>query len=199
MILKGQIMDFNFHRIANEIAKIPDEKIKDLSWEDRVKELLSFRQYYNQYHESYGKDYLDFLEKANKEEDLEKKEDLIYFFKKETLTKDINLDGLNYLFVNIFLKYGFEYLDYNDTINNLKDKYDLNFKHDWFSLLSKEDLSLFESINLLNYIQRSDYWDYEHMPLSYAIFDGTIDNILKGMENNLDEDNLEILDILLKE
>lgn len=199
MILKGQIMDFNFHRIANEIAKIPDEKIKDLSWEDRVKELLSFRQYYNQYHESYGKDYLGFLEKASREEDLEKKEDLIYFFKKETLTKDINLDGLNYLFVNIFLKYGFEYLDYNDTINNLKDKYDLNFKHDWFSLLSKEDLSLFESINLLNYIQRSDYWDYEHMPLSYAIFDGTIDNILKGMENNLDEDNLEILDILLKE
>lgn len=199
MILKGQIMDFNFHRIANEIAKIPDEKIKDLSWEDRVKELLSFRRYYNQYHESYNKDYLDFLEKANKEEDLEKKEDLIYFFKKETLTKDINLDGLNYLFVNIFLKYGFEYLDYNDTLNNLKDKYDLNFKHDWFSLLSKEDLSLFESINLLNYIQRSDYWDYEHMPLSYAIFDGTIDNILKGMENNLDENNLEILDILLKE
>ena len=199
MILKGQIMDFNFHRIANEIAKIPDEKTKDLSWEDRVKELLSFRQYYNQYHESYGNDYLDFLEKVNKEEDLEKKEDLIYFFKKETLTKDINLDGLNYLFVNIFLKYGFEYLDYNDTINNLKDKYDLNFKHDWFSLLSKEDLSLFESINLLNYIQRSDYWDYEHMPLSYAIFDGTIDNILKGMENNLDENNLEILDILLKE
>ena len=191
-------MDFNFHRIANEIAKIPDEKIKDLSWEDRVKELLKFRQHYNQYRKSYSEEYLDFLEKANKEEDLEKKEDLIYFFKKETLTKDINLDGLNYLFVNIFLKYGFEYLDYNDTLNNLKDKYDLNFKHDWFSLLSKEDLSLFESINLLNYIQRSDYWDYEHMPLSYAIFDGTIDNILKGMENNLDEDNLELLDVLLK-
>ena len=196
-MIKGQNMDFNFHKIANEIAGIPDEAIKELSWEDRINELLRFREYFKLYHDSYGEEYLDFLEETEKEMDLEKKEDLIYFFKKETLTKDINLDGLNFIFVNLMLKYGFEYLDYNDTIINLKEKYNMEFKHDWLIRLSRENLNLFESINLLNYVQRSDYWDYEHMPLSYAIFDGTIDNVLAGMERNLDEENLVVLDILL--
>ena len=129
---------------------------------------------------------------------MEKKEDLIYFFKKETLTKDINLDGLNFLFINIMLKYDLTLKGYNDTINSLKERYNLEFKHNWINLLSKEDLNLLESLSLLTYIQRSDYWDYEHMPLSYAIFDGTIDNILKGMENNMNEENYELLEIFIK-
>ena len=89
-------------------------------------------------------------------------------------------------------------MDYNDTINSLKEKHDLVFKHNWLNLLSNEDLNLFESVCLLNYIQRSDYWDYEHMPLSYAIFDGTVDNVLKGMENNIDDENIELLDIFMR-
>ena len=194
---KGQNMDFNFHKIANDVAKVPDSKIENMPWEERLKELLKFRQYFRTYHDSYDDLYIEFLESVEKEEDLEKKEDLIYFFKKETLTKDINLDGLNFLFVNLMIKYKFEHMDYNDTINDLKDEYDLVFKHNWLNLLSKEDLNLFESVCLLNYIQRSDYWDYEHMPLSYAIFDSTVDNILKGMEDNLDDENLELLEIFI--
>lgn len=190
-------MDFNFHRIANDVADVPDSEIENMSWKDRLNELLKFRKYFKLYYGSYSEEYLEFLDNVDNEEDLEKKEDLIYFFKKETLTKDINLDGLNFLFVNLIIKYKFEHMDYNDTINNLKDKYDLVFKHNWLNLLSNEDLNLFEAVCLLNYIQRSDYWDYEHMPLSYAIFDSTVDNILKGMENNIDEDNLKLLEIFI--
>ena len=190
-------MDFNFHRIANDVADVPDSEIENMSWKDRLNELLKFREYFKLYYGSYSEEYLEFLDNVDNEEDLEKKEDLIYFFKKETLTKDINLDGLNFLFVNLMIKYKFEHMDYNDTINNLKDKYDLVFKHNWLNLLSNEDLNLFEAVCLLNYIQRSDYWDYEHMPLSYAIFDSTVDNILKGMEDNIDEDNLKLLEIFI--
>lgn len=191
-------MDFNFHKTANDIAGIPKEDIKNLSWEERINELLKFRQYYKIYYDSYSLEYTDFLKTVNSQEDLEKKEDLIYFFKKETLTKDINLDGLNFLFINIMLKYDLTLKEYNDTINSLKERYNLEFKHNWINLLSKEDLNLLESLSLLTYIQRSDYWDYEHMPLSYAIFDGTIDNILKGMENNMNEENYELLEIFIK-
>ncbi len=190
-------MDFNFHRIANDVADVPDSEIENMSWKDRLNGLLKFREYFKLYYGSYSEEYLEFLDNVDNEEDLEKKEDLIYFFKKETLTKDINLDGLNFLFVNLMIKYKFEHMDYNDTINNLKDKYDLVFKHNWLNLLSNEDLNLFEAVCLLNYIQRSDYWDYEHMPLSYAIFDSTVDNILKGMEDNIDEDNLKLLEIFI--
>lgn len=191
-------MDFNFHKTANDIANIQEDDIKDLSWEERINELLNFRQYYKQYHDSYSQEYTDFLKTVNSEDDLEKKEDLIYFFKKETLTKDINLDGLNFLFINIMLKYDLTLKEYNDTINSLKERYNIEFKHNWINLLSKEDLNLLESLALLTYIQRSDYWDYEHMPLSYTIFDGTIDNILKGMENNMNEENYELLEIFIK-
>ncbi len=191
-------MDFNFHKTANDIAGIPEDDIKNLSWEERINELLKFRQYYKIYHDSYSPQYTDFLKTVDSEDDLEKKEDLIYFFKKETLTKDINLDGLNFLFINIMLKYDLTLKGYNDTINSLKERYNLEFKHNWINLLSKEDLNLLESLSLLTYIQRSDYWDYEHMPLSYAIFDGTIDNILKGMENNMNEENYELLEIFIK-
>ena len=190
-------MDFNFHRIANDVADVPDSEIENMSWKDRLNGLLKFREYFKLYYGSYSEEYLEFLDNVDNEEDLEKKEDLIYFFKKETLTKDINLDGLNFLFVNLMIKYKFEHMDYNDTINGLKENHDLVFKHNWLNLLSKEDLSLFESVCLLNYIQRSDYWDYEHMPLSYAIFDGTIDNILGVMERNLDEENIELLEIFI--
>lgn len=190
-------MDFNFHRIANDVADVPDSEIENMSWKDRLNGLLKFREYFKLYYGSYSEEYLEFLDNVDNEEDLEKKEDIIYFFKKETLTKDINLDGLNFLFVNLMIKYKFEHMDYNDTINNLKDKYDLVFKHNWLNLLSNEDLNLFEAVCLLNYIQRSDYWDYEHMPLSYAIFDSTVDNILKGMEDNIDEDNLKLLEIFI--
>ena len=53
----------DFYRIANEIAKIPDEEIKELSWEDRLNELVKFRAYLREYHDSYGNEYLSFIEK----------------------------------------------------------------------------------------------------------------------------------------
>ena len=64
--------------------------------------------------------------------------------------------------------------------------------------LSKYNLDLVESISLISYIQRQDYWDYEHMPLSYAIFDKTIDNILENVENHIDDENMEFLEIFIK-
>ena len=63
----------DFYRIANEIAKIPDEEINELSWEDRLKELVKFRAYLKEYHDSYGNEYLSFIEKIGQENDLEEK------------------------------------------------------------------------------------------------------------------------------
>ena len=188
----------DFYRIANEIAKIPYEEIKELSWEDRLNELVKFRAYLKEYHDSYGNEYLSFIEKIGLEKDLEEKYILEYDFKKEVLSKDYNLDGLNYLLVNILFKYDLSIEDYNEYVNLLKEKYDLELKSDWEKIASQKDLDLLESLSLLSFIQRQDYWDYEHMPLSYAIFDGTVDNILESVENHIDEENIEFLEIFVK-
>ena len=171
----------DFHKIANEIARIPDE---NLSWEDRLNELVKFRDYLKEYYDSYNDNYVSFLEKIEKEDDLEEKYILEYDFKKEVLSKDYNLDGLNYLLVNILFKYKLAIEDYEYA--------------DWEKILSEKDLDLLEALSLLSFIQRSDYWDYEHMPLSYAIFDGTIDNILESIENHIDKENIEFLEIFVK-
>ena len=188
----------DFYRIANEIAKIPDEEIKELSWEDRLNELVKFRAYLREYHDSYGNEYLSFIEKIGQEKDLEEKYILEYDFKKEVLSKDYNLDGLNYLLVNILFKYKLSIEDYNEYVNLLKEKYDLELKSDWEKIASQKDLDLLESLSLLSFIQRQDYWDDEHIPLSYAIFDGTVDNILESVENHIDEENIEFLEIFVK-
>ena len=185
----------DFYKIANEIAKLPEE---DLSWEDRLNELVKFRSYLREYYGSYDDSYLSFLEKIENETDLEEKYILEYDFKKEVLSKDYNLDGLNYLLVNILFKYKLAIEDYNEYVNLLKEKYDVELKADWEKILSKKDLDLLESLSLLSFIQRSDYWDYEHMPLSYAIFDGTVDNILESIENHIDEEDIEFLNIFVK-
>ena len=185
----------DFYKIANEIAKLPEE---DLSWEDRLNELVKLRSYLREYYGSYDDSYLSFLEKIENETDLEEKYILEYDFKKEVLSKDYNLDGLNYLLVNILFKYKLAIEDYNEYVNLLKEKYDVELKADWEKILSKKDLDLLESLSLLSFIQRSDYWDYEHMPLSYAIFDGTVDNILESIENHIDEEDIEFLNIFLK-
>ena len=152
----------DFHKIANEILQIPEE---NLSWEERLNELVKFR---------------------------------AYDFKKEVLSKDYNLDGLNYLLVNILFKYKLAIEDYNEYVNLLKEKHDVELKADWEKILSEKDLDLLEALSLLTFLQRSDYWDYEHMPLSYAIFDGTVDNILESIENHIDEENIEFLNIFVK-
>ena len=188
----------DFYKIANEIAKIPDAEIKELSLKDRLDELIRFRGYLKEYYESYNEDYISFLEKIEKEEDLEEKFILEYDFKKEVLSKDYNLDGLNYLLVNILFKFKLYIEDYNEHINLIKEKHDLEMKANWDRIAAKKDLDLVESISLLSYIQRQDYWDYEHMPLSYAIFDKTIDNIFESIENNLNEENMELLNIFIK-
>ena len=189
----------DFHKIANEIARIPDE---NLSWEERLNELVKFRDYLKEYYDSYNDNYVSFLEKIEKEDDLEEKYILEYDFKKEVLSKDYNLDGLNYLLVNILFKYKLAIEDYNEYVNLLKEKYDVELKADWEKILSEKDLDLLEALSLLSFIQRSDqrsdYWDYEHMPLSYAIFDGTVDNILESIENHMDEENIEFLNIFVK-
>lgn len=182
----------DFYKIANEIAKLPEE---DLSWEDRLNELVKFRSYLREYYDSYDDSYLSFLEKIENETDLEEKYILEYDFKKEVLSKDYNLDGLNYLLVNILFKYKLAIEDYNEYVNLLKEKYDVELKADWERILSKKDLDLLEALSLLSFIQRSDYWDYEHMPLSYAIFDGTVDNILESIENHIDEGNIGLLNM----
>ena len=185
----------DFHRIANEIARIPEE---NLSWEDRLNELVKFRAYLKEYYDSYNSEYLSFLERIEKENDLEEKYILEYDFKKEVLSKDYSLDGLNYLLVNILFKYKLTVEDYNEYVNLLKEKYDVELKADWEKILSEKDLDLLEALSLLSFIQRSDYWDYEHMPLSYAIFDGTVDNIIESIENNLNQENIEFLEIFVK-
>ena len=196
-ICPGHIMN-DFYGIANGIAKIPDEEISGMSWEDRLNELVHFRDYLNEYYGSYDDNYVSFLEKADKETGLEEKYILEYDFKKEVLSKDYNLDGLNYLLVNIMFKYNLAIEDYNEHVNLLKEKYDVELKNDWEKILSKEDLDLLEALSLLSFIQRQDYWDYEHMPLSYALFDGTIDNILESIEDHIDEESIEFLNIFVK-
>lgn len=185
----------DFYKIANDIAKIPDE---ELSWEDRLNELVKYRAYLKEYYDSYSDDYLSFLEKIENETDLEERYILEYDFKKEVLSKDYDLDGLNYLLVNILFKYNLFIEDYNEYVNLLKEKYDVELKADWEKILSKKDLDLLEALSLLSFIQRSDYWDYEHMPLSYAIFDGTVDDILESIEEHNDEENIEFLNIFVK-
>ena len=92
----------DFHKIANEILQIPEE---NMSWEERLNELVKFRAYLKEYYGSYNDVYLSFLEKIGQENDLEEKYILEYDFKKEVLSKDYDLDGLNYLLVNILFKY----------------------------------------------------------------------------------------------
>ena len=186
----------DFYKIANEIAKIPDAEIKELSLKDRLDELIRFRGYLKEYYESYNDNYISFLEKIEKEDDLEEKFILEYDFKKEVLSKDYNLDGLNYLLVNILFKFKLYIEDYNEHINLIKEKHDLEMKANWDMIAAKKDLDLVESISLLSYIQRQDYWDYEHMPLSYAIFDKTIDNILESIFNFLQIHNLILTNLL---
>ena len=188
----------DFYRIANEIAKIPDEEINGLSWEDRLNELVKFRVYLKEYYDSYDDKYLSFMERIDSEKDLEERYILEYDFKKEVLSKDYNLDGLNYLLVNILFKYRLSIEDYNEYVNLLKEKHDVELKADWEKILSKKDLDLLEALSLLSFIQRQDYWDYEHMPLSYAIFDGTVDNILGEIESHIDKENIEFLEIFVK-
>ena len=188
----------DFYRIANEIAKIPDEEINGLSWEDRLNELVKFRVYLKEYYDSYDDKYLSFMERIDSEKDLEERYILEYDFKKEVLSKDYNLDGLNYLLVNILFKYRLSIEDYNEYVNLLKEKHDVELKTDWEKILSKKDLDLLEALSLLSFIQRQDYWDYEHMPLSYAIFDGTVDNILGEIESHIDKENIEFLEIFVK-
>ncbi|MBQ3473746.1 MAG: hypothetical protein IJH35_06750 [Methanobrevibacter sp.] len=185
----------NFHKLANDISK---EEITDWSLKDRLEELVNFRKYLADYYDSYSDEYNSFLKRVENETDLEEKFILEYDFKKEVLSKDYDLDGLNFLLVTILHKYNLTIDDYNTHINLLKEKHDLELKANWEHIASKEDLDLVESISLINYIQRQDYWDYEHMPLSYAIFDKTIDNILESVENNIDNENMELLEIFLK-
>ena len=142
--------------------------------------------------------YVSFLEKIEDENDLEEKYILEYDFKKEVLSKDYDLDGLNYLLVNILFKYKLAIEDYNEYVNLLKEKHDVELKADWEKILSEKDLDLLEALSLLTFLQRSDYWDYEHMPFSYAIFDGTIDNILESIENHINKENIEFLEIFVK-
>ena len=188
----------DFHKIANEIAKIPDEKIENLSLEERLSELVKFRVYLMEYHDSYDESYISFLENMGSESDIEERFIMEYDFKKEVLSRDYNLDGLNYLLVNILFKYKLAIEDYNEHVNLLKEKHDVELKADWEKILSKKDLDLLEALSLLSFIQRSDYWDYEHMPLSYAIFDGTIDNILESIESHIDDESIEFLNIFVK-
>ena len=188
----------DFHKIANEIAKIPDEKIENLSLEERLNELVKFRVYLMEYHDSYDESYISFLENMGSESDIEERFIMEYDFKKEVLSRDYNLDGLNYLLVNIMFKFRLAIDDYNEHVNLLKEKHDVELKADWEKILSKKDLDLLEALSLLSFIQRSDYWDYEHMPLSYAIFDGTIDNILESIESHIDDESIEFLNIFVK-
>ena len=187
----------DFYKIANEMAKIPDENIEKLSWCERLGELVKFRDCLREYYDSYDEIHISFLEKIEKTTDLEERYILEYDFKKDVLSKDYDLDGLNYLLVNILFKYKLSIEDYNEYVNLLKEKHDVELKNDWEKILSKKDLDLLEALSLLSFIQRSDYWDYEHMPLSYAIFDGTIDNILESIEDHLDEESIEFLNIFI--
>ena len=188
----------DFHKIANEIAKIPEEEMEKLSLEERLNELVKFRAYLKEYYDSYDESYISFLANMESESDIEERFIMEYDFKKEVLSRDYNLDGLNYLLVNIMFKFRLAIDDYNEHVNLLKEKHDVELKADWEKILSKKDLDLLEALSLISFIQRSDYWDYEHMPLSYAIFDGTIDNILESIESHIDDESIEFLNIFVK-
>ena len=188
----------DFHKIANEIAKIPEEEMEKLSLEERLNELVKFRAYLKEYYDSYDESYISFLANMESESDIEERFIMEYDFKKEVLSRDYNLDGLNDLLVNIMFKFRLAIEDYNEHVNLLKEKHDVELKADWEKILSKKDLDLLEALSLISFIQRSDYWDYEHMPLSYAIFDGTIDNILESIEGHIDEESIEFLNIFVK-
>ena len=187
--------NMNFHKLANEISK---KEITDLSLKDRLDELVKFRDCLSLYYDSYIDEYNSFLARVEEETDLEERFILEYDFKKDVLSKDYDLDGLNFLLVTILHKYNLTIDDYNTHTNLLKEKYDLELKANWERIAAKEDLDLVESISLISYIQRQDYWDYEHMPLSYAIFDKTIDNILENVENHIDKESLEFLEIFIR-
>ena len=189
----------DFHKIANEIAKIPEEEMEKLSLEERLNELVKFRAYLKEYYDSYDESYISFLANMESESDIEERFIMEYDFKKEVLSRDYNLDGLNYLLVNIMFKFRLAIDDYNEHVNLLKEKHDVELKADWEKILSEKDLDLLEALSLLTFLQRSDYWDYEHMPFSYAIFDGTVDKILESIENHIDEENIEFLEIFVKE
>ncbi|MBQ3472926.1 MAG: hypothetical protein IJH35_02480, partial [Methanobrevibacter sp.] len=128
-------MNHNFHKIANDIAR---KQIENLSLEDRLNKLINFRKCLAQYYDSYSDEYNSFLASVEKETDLEERFILEYDFKKEVLSKDYDLDGLNFLLVTILHKYNLTIEDYNTHINLLKQKHDLELKADWERIAAKE-------------------------------------------------------------
>ena len=147
----------DFHKIANEIAKIPEEEMEKLSLEERLNELVTFRASLKEYYDSCDESYISFLANMESESDIEERFIMEYDFKKEVLSRDYNLDGLNYLLVNIMFKFRLAIDDYNEHVNLLKEKHDVELKADWEKILSKKDLNLLEALSLISFIQRSDY------------------------------------------
>lgn len=193
----------DFHKQANEIGKIEQDYLSKLSLKERILQLLKFRQYYSIYRKEYSKVYNDFLERMESfeiksEEDLDDRESEIYYFKKEVLSADVDLDGLNFILISLLEKYDLSIENYNDSLNLIRERYEISYLANWLLSLSRENLNLLEALTLITFIARSDYWDYENMPLSYAIFDGTIDNLMERIEKSLDEDNLKALEIFMK-
>lgn len=193
----------DFHKQANEIGKIEQDYLSKLSLKERILQLLKFRQYYSIYRKEYSNVYNDFLERMESfeiksEEDLDDRESEIYYFKKEVLSADVDLDGLNFILISLLEKYDLSIENYNDSLNLIRERYEISYLANWLLSLSRENLNLLEALTLITFIARSDYWDYENMPLSYAIFDGTIDNLMERIEKSLDEDNLKALEIFMK-
>ena len=193
----------DFHKQANEIGKIEQDHLSKLSLKERILQLLKFRQYYSIYRKEYSNVYNDFLERMESfeiksEEDLDDRESEIYYFKKEVLSADVDLDGLNFILISLLEKYDLSIENYNDSLNLIRERYEFSYLTNWLLSLSRENLNLLEALTLITFIVRSDYWDYENMPLSYAIFDGTIDNLMERIEKSLDEDNLKALEIFMK-
>ncbi|WP_297981511.1 hypothetical protein [uncultured Methanobrevibacter sp.] len=193
----------DFHKQANEIGKIEQDHLSKLSLKERILQLLKFRQYYSIYRKEYSNVYNDFLERMESfeiksEEDLDDRESEIYYFKKEVLSADVDLDGLNFILISLLEKYNLSIENYNDSLNLIRERYEFSYLTNWLLSLSRENLNLLEALTLITFIVRSDYWDYENMPLSYAIFDGTIDNLMERIEKSLDEDNLKALEIFMK-
>ena len=63
----------DFYSIANGMAKIPDEEVNEMSWQERLNELVKFRAYLREYYDSYDEEYISFLERIEKEKNLEEK------------------------------------------------------------------------------------------------------------------------------
>lgn len=63
----------DFHKIANEIAKIPEEEMEKLSLEERLNELVKFRAYLKEYYDSYDESYISFLANMESESDIEER------------------------------------------------------------------------------------------------------------------------------